>query len=354
MIIPKIVGGKEDIILNGHIVPLDDTGKAIRPFKEQLDTELLSGLLHGFENRRKWNEATSLRAAFLQYTYGNSLNLETLLAASARTGLTPRLGSQIRVGRTGNVGAWKLLAALSVSLEYFREHYIDNIRDNVCQVEYVFSGAGVHQALEKKIMRYVNSSFTQVKSEQSASGLLFFPSTNAVGTEYKFTYPEAREYKDSKRYHTVLQPTESPRTYAVFNSQSVPITKDMIVNVEEQDLTEYAWKPVTIEPSRTVRLYVKFLGMGLRKREILVKDYFDSSPPYEASELLKTLMIGWTPAYAPTSFVLSDTQHPSRIANFFDFEFHWGVKSDEVLKQVNERMDSAKAGQEETVDDEEE
>lgn len=339
LIIPKLISGKVDLFMSASTVPQGSDGRAITPHRENISHALMSGLIHGFEGRDRWTKTTAIRAALFHYIYNDSLNVETLLAAAARAGVFPRLGSVIETpGRTA--GAWRYLASLALSLEYFRKHYVDSIQKPVGTVEYLFSGSGVASVLEEKVKRYFSSAFINVEQGSGDGGVVFFPAQNTAGSSFYFDFvherPGAWNGGPETDGCTKLIISESPRAHCDFDPSVAFITKDLILTESEEERTRYIYRPVTIEPSRTVRLYSIFVGAGLTMRQILIKDVFDNQK-YQASELLQAMMVGWPPAYAPKYLILTDQNVPSRISNFLDVDVDWAtnIKELKLSKQAN-------------------
>lgn len=323
--IPKMIGESLPLHLTASLVPLDGTGRQITPYRDDIAQSVLSGILHGLEGRPKWSKTCSITAAMLQYCFGDRFDLETLLAAAARAGLFPRLGSTLRYGMATETSVYRVLAALAIAWDFFRTYYVEAVPRNEGEVAYLFSGSGVSKVLEEKVKRYVNSAFLHVKGGAEGGGLTFFPASNAFGSLYSFDFVQSMDAEQRKADLTMISQAESPQHHVVWDSNPVTISSDLILTVQEEEKMQYSWRPTLIEPSRSIRHYVRFVGAGLRTNEVIIKDRIDGGRSYQPSALFKSLILGWAPAYSPSSILLTGLAEPSSLEKFFNFDWRWGT-----------------------------
>jgi hypothetical protein len=289
--------------------------------------------------------------------------METLLAAAARAGIFPRLGSEIQFGTASSTPVYRLLAALAIAWDFFRTYYVEAVPRNEGEVSYLFSGSGVSKVLEEKVKRYVNSAFLHVKGGTEGGGLTFFPASNAFGSNYRFDFVQSMDAEKQKNDLTTISQADSPQHHVVWDSNPVTISRDLILTVQEEDKMQYSWRPTLIDPSRTIRHYFRFVGAGLRTNEVIIKDRIDSGRVYQPSALFKSLLLGWAPAYNPSSILLTGLAEPSSLSKFFNFDWRWGTdlpefamakprrKAGEIAREASDAMadlwSSFAAGQEE-------
>jgi hypothetical protein len=323
--IPKMIGESLPLHLTSSLVPLDGTGRQITPYRDDIAQAVLSGIVHGLQGRARWSKDCSITAAFLQYCFGDRFDMETLLAASARAGIFPRLGSEVQYGVATSVSVYRILVAFAICWDFFRTYYVEAVPRNEGEVSYLFSGSGVSKVLEEKVKRYVNSSFLHVKGGAEGGGLTFFPASNAPGSRYSFDYVRSMDAEQQKGHLTTISQSETPQHFVVWDSQPVLISRDLILTVQEEEKMQYTWRPVLIDPSRTIRHYVRFVGAGLRTNEVFVRDRIDTGRTYQPSALFKSLLLGWAPAYNPSSMLLTGLAEPSSLSKYFNFDWRWGT-----------------------------
>lgn len=94
--LPRSFREKEDFIITAEVSPTTSEGQIASPYADRARTSVLSGLIHGFEGRTKWNERCSLHSAVLDYIASGNWTTNELIAACSRSGAYPRLSSYDR------------------------------------------------------------------------------------------------------------------------------------------------------------------------------------------------------------------------------------------------------------------
>jgi hypothetical protein len=126
---------------------------------------------------------------------------------------------------------------------------------------------------------------------------------------------------DKEKYYTTIHVTDlKQRIYMKYHADPLNVSRDGMLNVSEDQQKEYGIRPVTIEPIHSVRQEVKYLGAGFENRSMIVKDRLDETGPWQPSELLRILTLGWAPAYTPSFIMLCrNSMGAAKLDEFRDF-----------------------------------
>jgi hypothetical protein len=317
MVIPSVIEGSKNIFLRANTVPFaPDSSTPMIPFDSNIHHAVISGLVHGVEGRQKYTARTAIRAAFLDYVFKGDLDLQKLIAATSRAGMFPRLGSECTLGDF----MWKRVAALGIAYDFFKRNYIPTPASNIGEVRYIFSGSGFTKVLEDAILTYLSAGMLTPSDQTSlkSGGLFFLPSTNDPDASFRFSFCMNT---DKEKYYTTIHVTDlKQRIYMKYHADPLNVSRDGMLNVSEDQQKEYGIRPVTIEPIHSVRQEVKYLGAGFENRSMIVKDRLDETGPWQPSELLRILTLGWAPAYTPSFIMLCrNSMGAAKLDEFRDF-----------------------------------
>jgi hypothetical protein len=323
LILPRLIGGQRDLYMTASVMPSNGS-TFIKPRDDDVAHAVVSGMIHGFEGRRGWDESTAIRASLFHYTYGDAISPELLFSAASRAGLTPRLGTMLsNRPQSGGMGAWRYLAALALSYDFFRTYYLSTFGKPVGSVQYGFSGGGVAQILESKIKRYISAASVTTKDEVSPSpgGLTFLPSTNAPDQQYGFSFVMRNQRAWTEKVRDVTRITQYDGETLRANYQPMPvnISKEMYVIQPEEDRNNDNWRPVIIQSVPSVIRYRDYVGIGLHATRMRIKDKVDQRKA-RPSEMLASLMLGWTPSFDPAGLIFSDMPVGSGIRDIYKLQ----------------------------------
>jgi len=343
--IKSVLEGSKDIVLRGHVVPYSPgTSDFITTYRDQCQQAIISGLLHGFEEQTSFSDRTSIRAAFMTYVFGANFTLERMLASAARVGMYPRLGSKTLGNGTTGIYVWRKLLALALAWEWFKRRYNPTWTENVGEAHYIFSGTGLGKVLEDFIAIYSRASMVNFRAEAAngKTGLFFFPSRNEGETAYRFGFVETPSSMDDVSV-TTLQPTNvAGSVYAKYSSTPLQVGRDGILTISEEVQTEYMYHPILTAPAHSIRSVVEFMGAGLRHRTTVIKDDIDPSPPWRSSDVIKTLIQGWTPAYEPVAMIMRKVPNPTQLLEFDNFDVLWtSMPGNQYKPDVSKRESKA-------------
>jgi hypothetical protein len=323
MEIPGVISGTRSVFLRAHSVPMmPGSNTPLIPLDANVQHAVISGLVHAFEDRTEWHASTALRAAMLHQVFKGDFEMTKLLSASSRAGMYPRLSSPVESG-TGSKNAgkmWQRLIALSIAWEFFKNHYLPSDTINTGEVRYIFSGTGFTNLLENIISHYVSSSMLNLRQppSNSVSGLFFLPASNMDNLSYKFSFamqPRLAKHK------TLIAPTDlKSKMYLDYLPEPINVDRNGMLSVTEEMQKTYGMRPVTIEPIHSVRQEVRLRGAGFQDRRMVIKDKVDNSGTWSASEMIRTLTLGWQPAYQPETILLARRFLNARLDEYKHFE----------------------------------
>jgi hypothetical protein len=323
--IPNLIEGRKDINLIASVTPY--SSEADHPIDGRSDdyqTALISGLIHAFEDRTRYNEHCAIRAALISYVFSGSFRPEVLLAAAARVSLYPRLGSMDKADRL----FWKKIYALGVAWTFFDRYYSpqNGWKRPVGQVRYIFSGQGAADLIAKKILRYAKSSMVNLSEDiesSSTEGIFWFPANNTPGNIYKFGFAKYHPV-GSKGQHSIIEPNDAARIYMKWRSDPVLVTEDKILNLDMDQQQSWDFHPVILSRSKSIRFNFEYLGAGLVSRHTTIKDILEKNTEWMPSDMLKTLITGWPPSYTPKGAILVHQHNPTQLNEFKDFTVLYG------------------------------
>lgn len=325
--IPNILEGGKPLTLTGSPTPYSLEGDSlIHTMDDKNSTAVWCGLIHGFEAQPAWMEKCAIRAAFLQYVLNGNADLDVLLAINSRAGLIPRLSSVDTRGNGPEPYAWKRIVALGIAWHFFNMYYLNGEwRQPVGQVRFSYPGQQTGPVLEQKLLRYTQSPFITVSEETKAmNGLFFFPSTNVPGTEYGFNFVRYMSPYVAGSRTSIIEPIDIAPRYVKWENTPIPVDRLSIMSLTEEQQTGFKYQPVLIEPSRSVRTLVTYMGAGLRGRQMVIRDRLDKLP-WEPSEVTRSMIIGWNPAYEPRSMVFHKLANSAMLDDYKDFEVQEGL-----------------------------
>lgn len=321
MIIPKLIqqGGTtaSDVLFRGRPSPLQPGTKIpIMPEDEHIAHSIFEGIVQAFEDQSVYQMRTAIRAAEFYYIFKGDFGLERMMTAASRAGTFPRLGSLDMQG----VFMWQRLAALSMTMNFFKNHYGITTPQNIGQMSYIFGGTGPSKTLENLINMYISSTMTPIQYEtgtNTMSGLFFMPADNIEGSEYRMAF---FGHTDNPAGYTRMDIVDL-RDQLKYNMDPTPIEidedGDRIMTEEQQ--TSVKEFPVIIRPTHAVKQRKHLLPMGFQQQTMEITDIVDPQM-WQPSELMRVMMVAWPFAYTPKSVIMRKTFSPCRLAEFKDFE----------------------------------
>jgi hypothetical protein len=339
IIIPDIQEGTKPLTFHGHVTPMTEAeDMPITPRTDWAQTSTICGIIHAFVDLQNWTHRMSIWAAHFQKIYGPGMtSLDKLFTAACRIGVTPRLSTNLQIQNTESTyPAYNKLAALAITTKWFSRNYWGGLKgagtgqhdwsDNVGKVRYWISGTSPATILQGKIQRFARANMVifgtmaqptgEVKSE-GATGIYYFPVSNELGASHRLCFcalPGEEGATDIE-----LTPTEEPRVYATLDKTTMTLDKNQVLIQTDEQALSNSWYPVTLELSRSVTQLTKFMALGLRRYQRMVRDKRDPVI-VKPLELLKTMMIGWDMLYPPSSAVFTGVSTPSVLDEFDDFE----------------------------------
>lgn len=336
--IPDIHQGSKPLNFRGHIMPMTEAeDMPITPRADWAQTSTLCGIIHAFADQDVWTHRTSIWAAHFQKVFGSGMmSLDKLFTAACRVGVTPRLSTPLyRSNGTDTDPSYNKLAALAITSKWFSRNYWGGMKggglgahtwfDNTGKVRYWISGTTPAQILQGKIQRFARANMvifgtrerpTAEAMSEGSTGIYYFPVTNELGARHRLCFAALPSEEGATPID--LTPTEQPRVYAELDNTVLQLDKNQVLIVNDEQALSDAWYPVNVDLSRSVTQMTKFMPLGLRRYQRMVRDVADPHP-VQPLRLLKTMMIGWSMLYPPSS-ALFTSNGPSMLDEFSDFE----------------------------------
>jgi hypothetical protein len=307
MRIPKLIMGKNDVILYGSQIPYQPgSDAAITTKYDKQRCAVFAGIVHAMEHQGSYHESCAIRASRLQYTFGDMFTTPTVLTVASRAGFHPRLTS--RIAGNGNELAWLSLIAGTMTYEWFKKRYIRDAPnpDPVGDVRYVWSGEGVTALLQNQISRYVqhqNVHFYDKEPATSASGLFFFPASNEPGSSYELDFMRSSAKKAD---HIEIRPYVGPMNYLDYAPDPLTVQKDGNIILPKEQQLKFEFHPVNFEPVESVLENWKYIGAGLQARMTVIRDRKDTfKEAYQMSRLLNCLALAHSVPYDPQTLIFT-------------------------------------------------
>lgn len=339
IVIPDIHQSTRPLAFKGHVTPMTEAeDMPITPRADWSQTSTLCGIIHAFADIATWTPRAAIWAAHFQKVYGAGItSLDKLFTAACRVGVTPRLSTDLQKQNSDiTIPAYNKLAALAITTRWFSRNYWGGLKggdlgqhtwaDNVGKVRYWISGTTPAQILQGKIQRFARSNMVifgtrsqptaEAKSE-GANGIYYFPVTNELGASHRLAFCALPGEDGAQNIN--LAPTEEPRLYAELDPTTLILDKNQVLTLTDEQALSDSWYPVKIELSRSVTQLTKFMRLGLRRYQRMVRDKRDTQI-VKPLALLKTMMLGWDMLYPPSSAVFTGVSTPSVLDEFSDFE----------------------------------
>lgn len=341
MTIEKARGTEQNIILYGEVTPYEmSSDRAITTWSDGCGQAIIAGLLHGFEGQMNYEPACAIRAALLSYVFDGKFEVEKLMAALTRDSWYPRLGSSINSKYLPGVqtseesityGVARAAISFGLAWMWFAEEYAQkggqqnlNWGKPLGEVRFTWEGPGAADTLAARIKNYFKATILPLKDStlEASDGPFFLPGTNVPGASFTFDFAN---WVGTDKGGMHIMPREYSSAIHLEWSPEAALVKRGILDRDQTTTFEHTIRPIVLEGGKSTRLEWKWAGMSsLIHRTLKIRDRVDPSRPYLPSEVVESLLLGWSPAYTPSGIIMSRSQMPSRLEGFENFEVYVG------------------------------
>lgn len=325
----RFVRSEKDLILTSTVEPFESSSE--NPTTIRTDgaaLAVMTGIVAAFEKEERYEYNSAVRTALLNYVFSGDFRPVRVLAAAARAGYMPRMGSSVDTGAIESKRVeWfaKRLFALGKTWEWFKLRYPElAFGRQTCTVKYGVPATGLTSVILDELTRYSTQGLIQIKDAKSgvgSEGLFFLPAQNGFGVTHRFAFVENANEIGSR---VSISMTQGPIQRAEYTAEPLMIGKKVFMDLTEAQQMSWMIQPVVADSIETVYQRTKWLGGGLKSVDTVIKDrVYPEEAPSLGSAMVKTLIAGWRPAFEPNALLLNEPYRSgATLHTYKDFGFY--------------------------------